>query len=135
MQLDHATVVTSDIEGTRHFFEEVVGLDAGPRPPFRVDGFWLYLNARPVIHVTKSTLATHEGLSAPRIDHIALRIEDADEWGALLGRLRRHRTAYQLAVVPISNEVQVFVSLAPGVNVEFVAPPTVAEEARIADEV
>ena len=134
MQFDHATVVTDDIEGTRRFFEDVAGLDAGPRPPFRVDGFWLYLNGRPAIHVTQSTLATRDGLRngliAPRIDHIALRVEDAGEWRALLERLQRNETAYQVAVVPVSNEVQVFVSIAPGVNVEFVTHLAAAQEAQ-----
>ena len=36
-------------------FDEVVGLDTGPRPPFTVDGYWLYLDSRPMIHVTRAT--------------------------------------------------------------------------------
>ena len=120
MQLDHATIVTDDIEGTRHFFSEIAGLDTGPRPPFRIGGYWLYLNGKPVIHVVEATLEAAAGRCAPRIDHIALRIDNADEWSAFIDRLTRHNTPYQLAEVPLTNELQLFVSIAPGVTVEFV---------------
>lgn len=127
MQLDHATIVTDDIEGVRRFFDDVAGLDTGPRPPFGVDGFWLYLNRRPAIHITQATVAGSTGLRVPRIDHIALRIEDQQEWSALVERLRAHRVQYQLAVVPLSNEQQLFVSIAPGVHIEFVMASSVVE--------
>jgi len=38
----------------------------------------------------------------------------------LLDRLHRHGTAYQLAEVPLTQELQLFVRLASGVVVEFV---------------
>ncbi|CAM2150990.1 Extradiol dioxygenase [Pararobbsia alpina] len=135
MQLDHATIVTDDIEGTRRFFEDVAGLHAGPRPPFRVDGFWLYLGGRPAIHVTQATVAATPGLCAPRIDHIALRIDDANEWGALVDRLHRSNTPYDTAVVPLSQEVQLFVSIGAGVNIEFVTGIHIRSAAEDAFEV
>jgi hypothetical protein len=39
---------------------------------------------------------------------------------ALLGRIRLNKVPYQLAEVPQAGELQLFVSLAPGVAVEFV---------------
>ncbi|WDD90899.1 VOC family protein [Burkholderia sp. FERM BP-3421] len=116
MQLDHATIVTTDIESVRRFFNVVVGLDTGWRPPFRVDGDWLYLDGRPVIHVTRATLPP----SASRIDHVAMRIQARGEWQALFTRLQAHGFRYRVSEVPLSGEVQVFVSVVPGVNVEFV---------------
>lgn len=120
MHFDHATIVTDDIDGTRRFFDEVVGLDTGPRPPFRVDGYWLYLDSRPMIHVTRATLPAREGRSTPRIDHIALRVDTHHEWATLIDRLSSRRIDYSLSEVPLSNELQLFVSIAPGVSVEFV---------------
>lgn len=120
MHFDHATIVTSDIDGIRRFFNEVVGLDTGPRPPFSVDGYWLYLDNRPVIHVTRATRPAQLGPTAPRIDHIAFRINTHCEWGALIERLTRWHIPYSLSEVPLSNELQLFVSIAPGVAVEFV---------------
>jgi catechol 2,3-dioxygenase-like lactoylglutathione lyase family enzyme len=125
MQLDHVTLVTPDLEGTCRFFRDIAGLDDGPRPPFRVDGHWLYANGRAVIHLVDATVPALPGaqkpaLVAPRIDHVALRVAPGDEWRGLVERLAAHRVPYQLAEVPASAEVQLFVALAPGVVVEFV---------------
>jgi len=125
MQLDHVTLVTPDLEGTCRFFRDIVGLEDGARPPFRVDGHWLYANGRPVIHLVDATEPARlpggsPALVAPRIDHVAFRVASGVEWHALVERLAAHRVPYQLAEVPASAEVQLFVALAPGVVVEFV---------------
>ncbi|HEY1996410.1 VOC family protein [Paraburkholderia sp.] len=120
MHLDHATIVTADLDAARHFFVEVVGLAEGARPPFGIRGYWLYASGRPVIHLVDATVPAGAGRAAPRIDHIAFRIETADEWRALLGRLQQAQIGYQTAEVPLAGELQLFVALAPGVVVEFV---------------
>ncbi|MFP3565670.1 VOC family protein [Paraburkholderia sp. SIMBA_030] len=124
MQLDHATIVTADLDTTRRFFVEVVGLTDGARPPFSIDGNWLYANGRPVIHLIDATVPVQPGRTAPRIDHVAFRLESAGEWQALLDRLHRADVPYQLAEVPPIGpqqaEWQLFVALAPGVVIEFV---------------
>ncbi|PZR50064.1 VOC family protein [Paraburkholderia fungorum] len=124
MQLDHATIVTADLDAARRFFVDVVGLTQGARPPFSIDGYWLYANGRPLIHLIDATVAAQVGRVAPRIDHIAFRLESADEWQALLQRLHTTDTPYQLAEVPQMGpqqaELQLFVALAPGVVIEFV---------------
>lgn len=118
MTLDHATIVTKDIEAVRRFFS-VVGLDEGPRPPFQVRGYWLYAEGRPVIHLVEATVPATEGRSAPRIDHVAFRIESATEWLALVERLHANDIYYVTAEVPLTNELQLFVALAPGLVIEF----------------
>ncbi|MFM0303394.1 VOC family protein [Paraburkholderia sediminicola] len=124
MQLDHATIVTADLDTARRFFVDVVGLTQGARPPFSIDGYWLYANGRPVIHLIDATVPAIAGRAAPRIDHIAFRLESADEWRALLQRLQAADMPYQLAEVPQMGaqqaELQLFVALAPGVVIEFV---------------
>jgi catechol 2,3-dioxygenase-like lactoylglutathione lyase family enzyme len=124
MQLDHATIVTAELETARRFFVDVAGLTEGARPPFSIDGYWLYANGRPVIHLIDATVPAVAGRAVPRIDHIAFRLESADEWRALLQRLRVAQTPYQLAQVPPMGpqraELQLFVALAPGVVIEFV---------------
>jgi catechol 2,3-dioxygenase-like lactoylglutathione lyase family enzyme len=124
MQLDHATIVTADLEITRRFFVDVAGLTDGARPPFSIEGYWLYANGRPVIHLIDATVPAVAGRVAPRIDHIAFRLKSADEWQALLQRLHAADMPYQLAEVPQMGpqqaELQLFVALAPGVVIEFV---------------
>jgi catechol 2,3-dioxygenase-like lactoylglutathione lyase family enzyme len=126
MHLDHATIVTPDLDAARRFFVDVVGLSDGPRPPFRVDGAWLYADGRAVIHLVDSTLpaaspdeSAHARIS-PRIDHIAFRVESGDAWRALVARLDAAGVAYQSTEVPLTQQVQLFVALAPGVVIEFV---------------
>jgi hypothetical protein len=96
------------------------GLSDGPRPPFQVGGYWLYADGRPVIHLVEATIPALAGKASPRIDHIALRVDDAAEWAALIDRMGSHNVSYTLAAVPLSDELQLFVSLAPGVAIEFV---------------
>ncbi|CAG4890736.1 VOC family protein [Paraburkholderia saeva] len=120
MYLDHATIVTPDLEDVRRFFVDVVGLSVGTRPPFGIDGYWLSADGRPVIHLIAATLPGHAGRAVPRIDHIAFRIDTAAEWNAFVERLRAAEVPYQLAEVPLSGETQLFVVLGAGVVVEFV---------------
>jgi catechol 2,3-dioxygenase-like lactoylglutathione lyase family enzyme len=138
MHLDHATLVTADLAAARRFFVDVVGLEEGARPPFRVDGHWLYASGRPVIHLVEGAAPTpaqgrlQPGVS-PRIDHIAFRIDTAEAWQALLQRVQTAQVASQLSEVPLSGELQLFVALAPGVVIEFVTALTVATSANHRD--
>jgi catechol 2,3-dioxygenase-like lactoylglutathione lyase family enzyme len=124
MQLDHATIVTADLDTARRFFVDVVGLTQGARPAFSVGGYWLYANGSPVIHLVESTMPDTSMRAAPRIDHIAFRLESAAEWQALLARLRASVVDYRTAQVPPMGPqeaaMQIFVALAPSVVVEFV---------------
>ncbi|GAB7527010.1 VOC family protein [Paraburkholderia sp. 2C] len=126
MHLDHATIVTPDLDAARRFFVDVVGLVDGARPPFRVDGAWLYADGRAVIHLVDSTLPAASpdepapGRVAPRIDHIAFGVDSRDAWRALIARMEAAGVAYQRSEVPLTQQVQLFVALAPGVVIEFV---------------
>jgi catechol 2,3-dioxygenase-like lactoylglutathione lyase family enzyme len=123
MQLDHVTIVAPDCEGMRRFFVDVAGMTEGPRPPFGISGYWLYLDGRAVIHLigsgAKSESSTN-GRLCTRIDHLALRVQTGEEWQALLDRLSANRIPYQTGDVPISRERQLFVQLGTSVVVEFV---------------
>jgi catechol 2,3-dioxygenase-like lactoylglutathione lyase family enzyme len=126
MHLDHATIVTPDLDAARRFFVDIVGLTDGARPPFRVDGAWLYADGRAVIHLVDATAPVGvrgepaPGRAAPRIDHIAFRVDSGDAWRALVARMDAAGVGYQRADVPLTHEVQLFVALAPGVVIEFV---------------
>src|ERR1700687_2921879 len=41
-RVDHYSIRTLDLEASRRFYTEVIGLKVGPRPPFDFPGFWLY---------------------------------------------------------------------------------------------
>jgi hypothetical protein len=55
---DHNTpefqlVLTDDIESTRRFYCDVVGLRVGERPPLAFPGYWLYAGATPCLHIAE----------------------------------------------------------------------------------
>jgi catechol 2,3-dioxygenase-like lactoylglutathione lyase family enzyme len=124
MQLDHATIVTADLDSVRRFFVDIAGLAEGARPSFSVDGYWLYASGRPVVHLIGAPASSAAARVTPRIDHIAFRLDSAGEWQALLERLEAHDIVYQTAQVPESAAQpaarQLFVALAPGAVIEFV---------------
>ena len=49
--LDHFTVAVSDLEASRRFYVEALGLHEGERPPFEFPGAWLYSGAAPLVHL------------------------------------------------------------------------------------
>ncbi|MDR5803021.1 MULTISPECIES: VOC family protein [unclassified Caballeronia] len=121
MQLDHVTIVAPDCDSMMRFFVDIAGMSVGPRPPFGVSGYWLYLGARPAVHlIAKGDASVAAHPDATRIDHLALRIDDEAEWRTLIDRLECRGYAYRIAEVPLARERQLFVRLAPGVVVEFV---------------
>ena len=41
-RIDHYSIRTLDVEASRKFYTEIIGLTVGPRPAFPFPGFWLY---------------------------------------------------------------------------------------------
>ncbi len=113
----HINIRVADVERTRDFYVRVMGLRVGDRPPFTSTGYWLYLGAEPVLHLVQKT--ADEPASPPAtgaIDHIAFRGVDLD---ATRQALARDGIAYEEAVVPRDNSVQVFVRDPDGVRIEL----------------
>jgi catechol 2,3-dioxygenase-like lactoylglutathione lyase family enzyme len=60
--LDHVLVLADDIERTRDFYCEVVGLAVGERPPLAFPGYWLYAGAGACVHIAeRRSYAAHTG--------------------------------------------------------------------------
>ncbi|HET7925130.1 MAG TPA: VOC family protein [Rhodanobacteraceae bacterium] len=102
------------IERLRAFYRDVIGLDEGPRPPFRSQGHWLYANGEDVVHLTVDA-ARAAAPFAGALDHIALAIDDL---AAALARLDAAGVAYELDAVP-GGAAQVFFRDPAGVGVEL----------------
>lgn len=88
MQLDHVTIRTGDIDGTRAFFETVFDLTIGSRPQAirHIPGCWLYAEDRPIVHIIGSYGGGFDR-AAEAIDHVGLRLEGYAAFRAKLDRL------------------------------------------------
>ena len=76
--LNHYTIKVRDLEQTKDFYEEVVGLKVGERPPLPFPGYWLYCGDVPTVHLIghrAEDAAIDDAPSQPaptgRLDHIA----------------------------------------------------------------
>ena len=79
--MNHFNVLTDDVEATRRFYIDVIGLTEGERPDLGFDGAWLYAGGRPILHVSKAKLGeTRAGV----IDHMAFSAHDLSDTLAVL---------------------------------------------------
>ena len=53
--IEHVLILSHDIETTREFYCDVVGLRVGPRPALEFPGYWLYADGpNACLHVAES---------------------------------------------------------------------------------
>jgi catechol 2,3-dioxygenase-like lactoylglutathione lyase family enzyme len=86
--LHHVTVMTKDLDATRDFYRDVLGLKEGFRPALDFPGYWLYCGDVPVVHLVPTTHGLGAGASADTgpFDHFAFLAEDLDGVRAALDR-------------------------------------------------
>ena len=112
--LDHLTLNPADLDASRAFYVDILGLRDGDRPPFDMPGAWLYSGDRPIIHL----VAGRGGGSASTgaIDHVALRAEGL---GAMIARLAAAGIDHETFTVPGLGLKQIFLHDPDGVRVEL----------------
>ncbi|HEY3394331.1 MAG TPA: VOC family protein [Lacipirellulaceae bacterium] len=79
---DHVTIICADLEATRRFYVDVLGMTEVPRPAFRFPGLW-FQTAGVQIHATQESAeagragwADQGGKVVSRGHHIAFRVDD-----------------------------------------------------------
>ena len=129
-KMEHFLVLTDDIERTRAFYCEVLGMTVGPRPPLAFAGYWLYVGEVPCVHIgdwQSYTTHSHElgipvTIPAPGtgpVDHIAFNGSNYEEIRACL---ERHGVGFSLNVVPQNGLRQLFLQDPNGVKIEINIP-------------
>jgi catechol 2,3-dioxygenase-like lactoylglutathione lyase family enzyme len=120
--LEHALVLTDDLEGTRAFYCDVLGFEAGARPPLVFPGYWLYLDGVPCLHIAERAAyeahASEVGLtrSSGPVDHLAFA---AEEHESILSRLGAAGIEAVANDVPTAGIRQLFVEDPNGVRIEL----------------
>lgn len=113
-RLDHYNISPRDLEASRRFYKEVIGLREGHRPPFKAPGAWLYVGDQPVVHL----LVKPERKDGPtgRLDHIAFQ---ANGLGDMIDHLRRHKARFAIRPSNGFGFHQLFVHDPDGVLIEL----------------
>ena len=129
--LDHCAIRTNDLEGTKDFFVDVVGLTVGERPSVKFPGYWLYSGDTAVVHLfggsddagDEDELTKYLGVKDPAslhgsgaVDHLAFR---ASGLAAMRERLDKSRSRYFERTLPQFGLHQVFVKDPNGVMLEL----------------
>jgi catechol 2,3-dioxygenase-like lactoylglutathione lyase family enzyme len=122
-RLDHVNVRTANLAGMTEWYERVLGMRSGQRPPFSFPGAWLYLGDHPAVHLVGVAMRP-EGKD-PRVEHFAFRATGLEEF---LARLKRDGERHDMRIVPGYGTAQVDVWDPDGnhIHVDF-AP----EEAKV----
>jgi catechol 2,3-dioxygenase-like lactoylglutathione lyase family enzyme len=132
--IEHVLVLSDDIEATREFYCQVVGLSVGDRPALEFPGYWLYAGDSPCLHIAERRpylrhaawigLGTpHEPPGAGPVDHIAFHASDYD---AASARIERGGLAVVRNNVP-GGPRQLFIDDPNGVRVEINVNTTTPE--------
>ena len=134
--LNHYTILTRDLEATKNFYTDIVGLTVGDRPPLPFSGYWLYCGGVPTVHLVghrPDDEPIHDEPGKPaetgRLDHIAFSCEGLKE---MKTNLERHGIKYDERVLPRLNMTQLFYYDPDGIAVEcnFPAHETETVETR-----
>ena len=124
--LEHVTIRCAQLQRTRDFYVELIGLTEGERPDFPFRGYWLYLKAAPVIHLVEAADSggawggqialpdPKEGTGA--FDHVAFHGRDFEQMRAVLAAAGLN---FRERVVPGDRLKQLFVPDPEGVLVEI----------------
>ena len=123
LSLNHFSIRTLDLDGTRHFYTNVLGLADGPRPPFPFPGIWLYAGdtgdyANAMVHVIGLDPQDPNGLNqylgerdntglqgSGAVDHLAF---FANGLAEMMNRLQAAGVPYRAREVPVLGLHQVF---------------------------
>lgn len=124
-QFDHIAFNTPNQVPLHGLFGKLLDLTAGPRPPFRFPGSWLYQDQQAMVHVIERS-----DIDQPALSHIALRT-DADA-RQVMARVKASGLPHGFSEVPETQNLQIFVQLPAGLLLELLVPasndPSLREE-------
>src|SRR5881396_2171390 len=108
--LQHYTIEPSDLERTKDFYCDVLGLENGDRPPLDFPGYWLYSGGTATVHLM-GTRKPREGIvvrgtekkyqDTGRLDHIAFAATDVD---GVRKRLQSKGVKFRESIVPRTGD-------------------------------
>ena len=115
--LDHFNIRTRKLADTVRFYEDVLGLEKGPRPNFAFPGAWMYSQGKAVVHLV-DIAATDEPQKADSgvVHHVAFASRGFD---GMKQRLNSRGMQFEARQVPGGDLWQIFVNDPNGVMIEL----------------
>lgn len=115
--LDHYNLSTKKLQETITFYENVLGFENGPRPPFNFPGAWLYSAGHPVLHINDiSGTDKEQRPDSGVIDHVAF---GSRGFAAMKQHLAAKGIAHRVNEVPNSTRCQIFLRDPNNVELEL----------------
>jgi catechol 2,3-dioxygenase-like lactoylglutathione lyase family enzyme len=119
--LNHYTIRPVELERTKEFYVDVLGLHIGYRPPLNFPGYWLYVGDNPTVHLigprSDDQHPQHREVGPTGLlDHIAFTCSGLAEMKA---RLAQRGIKYEERVIPRDRQTQLFLIDPDGVAVEL----------------
>jgi len=151
-RIDHYSIRTLDVEASRQFYTDVIGLTVGPRPAFKFPGLWLYNGTPPadlehahgnygIVHVMGVDPDDPQGLvdtmgyvdpqtlhgGTGALDHVALSVTGRE---SMVERCKSLGVGYFERSVPTLGLHQMFLKDPNGVVIELNFPAAEAPAQR-----
>lgn len=141
LTINHFSIRTADLEASRRFYADVLGLTVGPRPAFPFPGLWMYRGdhgdvANAVVHIIGTDRAEQGGLDGylgerdetklrgtGTIDHVAF---FAEGLATMVEHLRTSGVEFRQRTVPSIGLHQVFLDDPNGCVIELNYPASEA---------
>ncbi len=126
-ELNHYFVRANDLEATKNFYCDVLGMEVMPRPDFPFPGYWLGTNGKIVVHMGPAGIPNEELYylgTTPKsarensgvVDHVAFLCEQP---GDFIRRLKDRNIPYRPRSFESFDLYQIFLSDPNGLCVEL----------------
>tara|TARA_B100001093_G_scaffold210994_1_gene202539 strand:- start:2056 stop:2472 length:417 start_codon:yes stop_codon:yes gene_type:complete len=126
---EHVLILADDVDKTKDFYVDILGLEVGYRPDFPFKGYWLYLKENKkaaCIHLAMRKQDTGQGYyigkkdvvesGSGAIDHVAFNADDIESMMSKLDGISMEYTHRKVPGFPLE---QLFLNDPDGVKVEL----------------
>ena len=115
--LDHFNIRTRDLGATVRFYQDIMGLEKGPRPNFAFPGAWMYSEGKAVVHIVDiSQTDEKQKPDSGVVHHVAFVSTGFD---GMKQRLSSKGMPFDARQVPGGELWQIFVNDPNGVMIEL----------------
>ena len=101
-KLDHVNIHTANVDKLVEWYDRVLGMKAGDRPPFPFPGAWLYCGSEPTVHLVG--VEKQPQVSGVTLEHFAFSAVGLKDF---LARLEQNSVKYDARKVPRMDGVQI----------------------------